>query len=94
MNDLRICFENRLALKVAGFLSKFAFRIHWCHNRQTIAQTYFVIFLAVAGSDMYAAGSLVLRDKVTKNNFRIAIDPGMTANDAFELGAGPCAPLV
>ena len=94
LNDPRIGFENRLALEIAGFGGEFALCIHRRHHRQAVAHTDFVVLLAMAGRDMNGASALILGDKFTENDFGIAIDPGMAANDAFELGAGPSASVI
>ena len=42
-------------------------------------------------SDVDRARTLILGNKLTENNFRVAIQPGMPANAAFELRAHPGA---
>ena len=86
----RIGFENQLALQIAGLRSEFSFRIHWRHDRRGHSEADLVILLAVAGGDVYAAGALILSDELAEDHSGIAIKPGMAADNAFELGAGPC----
>src|SRR3989304_2494890 len=96
LDDFGVGSKNRFALQIAGRRGEFPMGIHRRHHFKAVTHADIVIFLAMPRSDMHAPRALILGYELAKNDLRVPLHPGMTANDVFKLGTGPgsCANLI
>ena len=83
-NYVVIGVKNKLAGKMFDIFRKFSRIIHRRVIVQSVFQTYFIVFLTVAGRDMHRAGPGFQCDKRSKNQDTVSFDQWMDTFLTFQ----------
>ena len=89
-NDPSVSLKDELALQITGLCREFSFRIHRRKDFEAVPDANFVVFLTMAGSDVNAAGALLLSHEFAQDHAESRSSHGWRQIIPSKLCAFPC----